>query len=62
MAVEQGFMSRSDVIAQIGNGKDREDVDKEIRSDIDRAKALGLSFGASTAPAVPIQQDEVNEE
>ena len=62
MAVEQGFMSRSDVIAQIGNGKDREDVDKETRSDIDRAKALGLSFGASTAPAVPIQQDEVNEE
>lgn len=62
MAVEQGFMSRSDVIAQIGNGKDREDVDKEIRSDIDRAKALGLSFGASTVPTAPIQQDDGQEE
>lgn len=45
-AVANGFMSRSDVIAAIGNGQDREDVDKAIKSDIERAKALGLSFNS----------------
>ncbi len=43
-AVRYGFMSRSDVIAAIGNGQDREDVDKMIKSDQERAKALGLKF------------------
>ena len=43
-AVANGFMSRSDVIAAIGNGQDREDVDKAIKDDIDRAAELGLAF------------------
>ena len=37
-------MSRSDVIAAIGNGQDREDVDKAIQSDRERAAELGLNF------------------
>ena len=44
LAVQHGFMSRSDVIAAIGNGQDREDVDKAIQSDRERAAELGLSF------------------
>ena len=48
LAVQHGFMSRSDVIAAIGNGQDREDVDKMIKSDRERAKALGLDFDTET--------------
>ena len=44
LAVQHGFMSRSDVIAAIGNGQDREDVDKAIQSDRERAAELGLNF------------------
>lgn len=44
LAVQHGFMSRSDVIAAIGNGQDREDVDKAIQADKERAAELGLNF------------------
>lgn len=44
LAVANGFMSRSDVIAAIGNGQDREDVDKAIKRDREGAAALGLQF------------------
>ncbi len=58
-AVRNGFMSRSDVIAAIGNGQDREDVDKMIKSDRDRAKALGLDFdGDGTKDPQPKKDDE----
>ena len=63
-AVANGFMSRSDVIASIGNGQDREDVDKAIRADIDRAKELGLTFNqgvVSEAPP-PTENDETQTE
>ena len=60
-AVAAGFMSRSDVIAQIGNGQDREDVDKEIRADIDRAKELGLEFDHQIASKVQVETDEETE-
>ena len=49
-AVKNGFMSRSDVIAAIGNGQDRDDVDKAIKRDQDAAEALGLNFKFETEP------------
>ena len=63
-AVANGFMSRSDVIASIGNGQDREDVDKAIRADIDRAKELGLTFnqGSASAAPPPTEDDETQTE
>lgn len=54
-AVKNGFMSRSDVIAAIGNGQDREDVDKAIKRDQDAAEALGLNFKFETVQAKQIE-------
>lgn len=53
LAVANGFMSRSDVIAAIGNGQDREDVDKAIKRDQDGAAALGLKFDSVVKQSSP---------
>lgn len=61
LAVANGFMSRSDVIAAIGNGQDREDVDKAIKRDLEGAAALGLQFvPLATMPSLGKQDDDKN--
>ena len=61
LAVANGFMSRSDVIAAIGNGQDREDVDKAIKRDQDGAAALGLKFDSVVKQSSPdTKADDTN--
>ena len=55
-AVSCGFMSRSSVISAIGNGQDREEVDREIRADQDGAEELGLKF-ATGGGGQPVPSD-----
>ena len=57
-AVKNGFMSRSDVISAIGNGQDREDVDKAIQSDREEAAKLGLDFDHVKTEDPPIEKDD----
>ena len=60
-AVANGFMSRSSVIAAIGNGQDREEVDREIKADQDGADELGLHFGGGGQGAAQLQPVQDNE-
>ena len=57
-AVKNGFMSRSDVISAIGNGQDREDVDKAIQSDREEAAKLGLDFEHVKMEDPPKEKDD----
>lgn len=57
-AVKNGFMSRSDVISAIGNGQDREDVDKAIQSDREEAAKLGLNFEHVKTDDPPMGKDD----
>ena len=57
-AVQNGFMSRSDVISAIGNGQDREDVDKAIQSDREQAQKLGLDFDRVAPAATTVSAAE----
>ena len=64
-AVQNGFMSRSDVISAIGNGQDREDVDKAIQSDREQAQKLGLDFDRTASAATTasdVDSEPPNEE
>jgi len=49
-------MSRSSVISAIGNGQDREEVDRDIRADQDGAEELGLKF-ATGGGGQPVPSD-----
>jgi lambda family phage portal protein len=54
-AVRAGFMTVGDVIAQTGNGRDREDVWTERRHEIDQAEELELVF--DTTPGIDAQPE-----
>lgn len=68
-AIKAGLTTRTDVISQTANGRDREDIDEERRQELDDAEEMDLSFdtdpgaaegaaGQLPAGKKPVQDDE----
>jgi len=57
-AVQAGFATTSDVLAEMGNGKDIEDVFHGRRSELNLAQDLNLSFSTEYSDKMPASFDD----
>lgn len=69
-AIKAGLITRTDVIAQTANGRDREDIDEERKQELDESKALGLKFdtdpeflkSGQDKPGRPVEEGKEDDE